>query len=400
MSRRLVTGPRIIGVIVLIVVALAIYVALRVPPAGIEIGRVSRGALVVTIDDVGETRVTDLFVVSAPVTGEVLRVPLKPGDKVIARSTILARVQPLLPAPLDARSAAQSAAKVRALEDQLAAAQSRVSEVRTEGALAARDYDRVQALAERGFVSRATVDHARSTRARFRASLAAANQSAEAVRHELEAARAALMTPGSDVSGRGAVAVTSPVSGHVLRVPQESERVVVAGTPLVEIGDPDRLEMVTDFLSSDAVRIRPGAEVAIDDWGGERPLRGRVRRVEPFGFTKVSALGVEEQRVNVVADFVEPRAAFAQLGHGYRATVRVTVSSAPDVVRVPISALFRSGSAWTVFVVENKRARLRRVEIGAMNDDLAEVRRGLAVGEQVILHPGDTIKDGVPVQPL
>lgn len=400
MSRRLVTGPRIIGVIVLIVVALAIYVALRVPPAGIEIGRVSRGALVVTIDDVGETRVTDLFVVSAPVTGEVLRVPLKPGDKVIARSTILARVQPLLPPPLDARSAAQSAAKVRALEDQLAAAQSRVSEVRTEVALAARDYDRVQALAERGFVSRATVDHARSTRARFQASLAAASQSAEAVRHELEAARAALMTPGSDVSGRGAVAVTSPVSGHVLRVPQESERVVVAGTPLVEIGDPDRLEIVTDFLSSDAVRIRPGAEVAIDDWGGERPLRGRVRRVEPFGFTKVSALGVEEQRVNVVADFVEPRAAFAQLGHGYRATVRVTVSSAPDVVRVPISALFRSGSAWTVFVVENKRARLRRVEIGAMNDDLAEVRRGLAVGEQVILHPGDTIKDGVPVQPL
>jgi len=333
------------------------------------------------------------------VTGELLRVPLKPGDRVVAQSTVLARIQPGSPGPLDARRTAEAEANVRALTDQLAAARSRVSEAQAEATLADREYERIAALAPRGFVSQATVDRAGTTRMRLRAASVEARQSAEAAQHILESARAALIVPGTRASGRGAQAVTSPVSGYVLRVPQESERVILAGTPMVEIGDPERLEMVTDLLSADAVRVRPGAAVAIEDWGGERPLIGRVRLVEPFGFLKISALGVEEQRVNVVIDFAEPRQAWARLGHGYRATVRIAVWSARDVVRVPVSALFRSGAQWTVFVVDAEgRARLRTVAIGPMNDEMAVVRAGLAAGDGVVLHPSDRISDGVKVR--
>jgi HlyD family secretion protein len=171
-----------------------------------------------------------------------------------------------------------------------------------------------------------------------------------------------------------------------MRVPQESERVVVAGTPLVEIGDPERLEIVTDLLSADAVRVRPGNEVLIEDWGGERPLKGRVRLVEPFGFTKISALGVEEQHVNVVVDFVEPRDAWQRVGHGYRATVRIIVGSVGNTVKLPIGALFRSKGQWSAFTVgADGRARLSRVEVGRMNDEEAEVISGLSPGDRVIL---------------
>jgi HlyD family secretion protein len=398
MKRKIVTGPRIIGALILIALATAIGFALRKPPVSVELGEVTRGPLTVTVDDLGETRVTDLFVVSAPVTGELLRVPLKPGDRVVARSTILGHVQPLAPAPLDARSVAQSEANVRALTAQLAAANARVAEAQADLRLAEREHARIETLAGRGFVSQANADRMRMARERARAAVVEARRGAEAAGHSLEAARAALILPGSRSGGRGAVAVTSPVSGYVLRVPQESERVVVAGTPLVEIGDPDRLEIVTDLLSADAVRVRPGAPVMIEDWGGERPLRGRVRLVEPFGFTKISALGVEEQRVNVVIDFAEPREALARLGHGYRATLRIATWSAPDVLRVPISALFRAQGHWSVFLVDDGgRARIVRAEIGHMTAELAEVR-GLRPGTRVILHPGDKIRDGVAVR--
>ncbi|MGE5722687.1 MAG: efflux RND transporter periplasmic adaptor subunit, partial [Sphingomonadales bacterium] len=210
---------------------------------------------------------------------------------------------------------------------------------------------------------------------------------------------AALIVPGSRASGRGVMEVTSPVSGHVLLVPQESERVVVAGTPLVEVGDPAKLEMVTDLLSADAVRVHPGATVSIVDWGGDTPLKAHVRSVEPYGFLKISALGVEEQRVNVIIDFDDPQNAWSRLGHGYRATVRITVSSAPDVVRVPVGALFRTGSSWSAFRVDGEgRARLTRIEVGRMNDEVAEVTRGLAPGTRVILHPSEKIADGTKVR--
>ena len=397
--RKLLTGPRmLLGLLIAAVVA-AVIVALRQPAVGVEIGRASRGQLVVTVDDLGETRVTDLYVVSAPITGQLLRVPLKPGTVVIPKTTLLARIQPVEPSPLDARAYAQASAEIRSLQAQLAASQSRVAEARAEQQLAEREYGRATDLARRGFVSHANVDRSRMARDRSRASTMEAGQSVRATAQSLEAARASLLVAGTSAKGAGSVAVTSPVPGFVLRVPQESERVVVAGTPLVEVGDPDRLEIVSDLLSADAVRVKPGADVLIEDWGGDRPLKGRVRLIEPYGFTKISALGVEEQRVNVVIDFAEPREAWKQLGHGYRATVRIVTSASSNVLKAPISSLFRTGREWSVFVVDtDNRARLRRVDVGRMNDDEAEITRGLAAGDRLVLHPSDKVEDGTRVK--
>jgi len=398
MIRSLLTGPRILLALLVVAVAVAVAVALRDPAVGVEIGQANRGQLVVTIDDLGETRVTDLYVVSAPITGQLLRVPLKPGAQVVPNSTVLARIQPVEPGPLDARAYAQAQAEIRSLQAQLAAARSRVSEARAEQLLAEREFRRTSELAGRGFVSQANVDKAQMARDRSRAAATQASQTVQATAQSLQAAQAALLVAGSKAKGAGAVSVTSPVAGFVLRVPQESERVVVAGTALVEVGDPEKLEIVTDLLSADAVRVRPGADVLVEDWGGERPLKGRVRLIEPYGFTKISALGVEEQRVNVIIDFAEPRGAWQRMGHGYRATVRIVTSSAANVLKVPISALFRSGRTWSVFVVDPRgRARLRRVEAGRMNDEEAEIVRGLEAGDRVILHPSDKVADGVRV---
>ena len=398
MMRKYLTGPRILLALLVAAVAIAVIVALREPAVGVEIARAERGQLVVTIDDLGETRVTDLYVVSAPITGQLLRVPLKPGAQVVPKSTVLGRIQPVEPSPLDARAYAQASAEIRSLQAQLAAARSRVSEARAEQLLADREFGRASDLARRGFVSQANVDRARMARDRGRAAVAEASQTVQATAQSLQAARASLLVAGTRSKGVGAVDVTSPVGGFVLKVPQESERVVIAGTPLVEVGDPDRLEIVTDLLSADAVRVRPGTDVLIDDWGGDRPLKGRVRLVEPFGFTKISALGVEEQRVNVVIDFAEPREAWRRLGHGYRATVRIVTSAASNVLKVPISALFRTGGDWSVFLIDGRdRARLRLVKVGRMNDEEAEILSGLAADEAVIIHPSDKVQDGVRV---
>lgn len=398
MNARLFTGPRILLALFAVALAAAILFAVRKPAIAADIGPAVRGPMTVTVDDLGETRVRDLYVVSAPVTGQLLRVPLKPGTRVVPRTTVLARIQPMVPAPLDARAYSQAQAEVRQLEDRLSADRSRVNELRAQLAFSERDFARVDELAKRGFISQAALDRALASRDRDRASMTMAVRSAEATAHSLESARAALLVAGTSEKGSGAVNITSPVGGYVLRVPQESERAVVAGTPLVEIGDPKQLEMVTDLLSSDAVRVRAGAPVLIEDWGGEGSLRGRVRLVEPYAFTKISALGVEEQRVNVIIDFAEPLEAIQRLGHGYRATVRIVTWSAPEVLKVPISALFRTGGRWSVFVVDREsRARLKRVAIGHMNDQDVEVLGGLEAGDKVLLHPSDKVADGVKV---
>jgi HlyD family secretion protein len=398
MTRRLFTGPRILLALLLAAVTTAIVIALREPPVSVELGTVTRGPLVVTVDDLGETRVRNLYVVAAPITGDLRRVPLKPADRVVARTTLLARIEPVEPAPLDARTYAQAQASIRSLQAQVSASRSRVREAQAEAVLAQRDFARAAELERSGFATKASLDRARAARDRGRAAVAAARQSATAVEQDLASARATLLVSGNRASGRGAVDVTAPVSGSVLRVLEESERVVVAGTPLVEIGDPDQLELVTDLLSEDAVRVRPGAPVFIEGWGGQRPLNGRVRLVEPFGFTKISALGVEEQRVNVVIDFIEPREAWRQIGHGYRAKVRIVTSSAATAVQVPISALFRVGNRWSLFLAREGRARLVGVEVGRMNDEVAEIRRGVEAGQRVILHPSDKVRDGVKIK--
>jgi HlyD family secretion protein len=398
MNRSFLTGPRILLALLVAALAAAVVIALRDPPISVELGTVSRGPLTVTIDDLGETRVRNLYVVAAPITGQLRRVPLKPGDQAAAGSTLLARIEPVEPGPLDARTYAQAQASIRSLQAQLSASRSRVAEAQAELRLAERDFGRASELEQRGFATRAGLDRARAARDRARAGVAASRQSAAAVEQDLASARATLLVSGSRAPGRGSAAVTAPVGGYVLRVPQESERVVVAGTPLVEIGDPAQLELVTDLLSEDAVRVQPGAPVLIEAWGGERPLKGKVRLVEPFGFTKISALGVEEQRVNVVIDFAEPRHAWRRMGHGYRARVRIVTSSSPSVVKIPVSALFRTGNRWSLFLADNGWARLATVEVGRMNDEEAEIRRGVTLGQRVILHPSDKIRDGVKVR--
>ncbi|MEN2792062.1 HlyD family efflux transporter periplasmic adaptor subunit [Sphingomonas oligophenolica] len=396
---KFVTGPRIIMALVAIALGVALFFAIRTPAIDVETGAVDVGPMAVTINDQGETRVRDMYTVSAPITGELLRVPLKPGAAVIAGRTVLARIRPAEPGALDARTLAQTEATIRALDAQAASAQSQVREAAAAQLLAERQLDRTRKLSARGFVTQASLDQAQAARDRARATSAAARQAAASARYNLDAARAGLIAPGSTGRSRGDVTVTGPVSGTVLTVPQESARVVVAGTPLVTIGDPANLEIVTDLLSADAVRVLPGADVAIEDWGGDRPLRGKVRLVEPYGFLKISALGVEEQRVNVVIDFADPRTAWERLGHGFRANVRITVWSSSKVRRVPISAIFRHRDLWSAFVVDKTgHARLRQVAIGKINDEVAEVRGGLAVGDRVILHPGDAVADGVKVR--
>lgn len=386
------TGSRIAAIAIVIVVALALWFMLRTPATSAEFVAVTRGDMTVTIDDLGETRVTDLFTVSAPVTGELLRVPLKAGAVVEKGRTLLAEIAPIRPNPLDTRSHAQASAQVSALEAQVAAASARVQEARAVEQLAAAEYARVAQLVDRGFVSRARYDQANAEMVRSRAASREAGHAVDAARHSLQAARATLAQGGV----RGApVRVAAPVSGTVLRVIQESDRTVVSGTPILEIGDPARLEIVADLLSADAVRVRPGAAVLIDAWGGERPLMGRVRLVEPYGFTKISALGVEEQRVNVVIDFAEPRLAWQRLGHGYRVTVRVVLWEGRGVLRVPVGALFRDGGEWAVFAVgADNRAARRRVGIGHMNDTFAQVLSGLGNGDRVIVHPGEKVDEG------
>lgn len=400
MRRKLVTGPRLLALLILLALGAAILFALRRPAVEVEIGTVTRGPVAVDVTDLGETRVTNLFVVSAPATGRLTRVPLKPGDPVVAGQTLIGRIEPAAPGPLDARVSAEVRANIRALDAQAGAARARLGELEAALRTAESDFERTATLSARGFATRAALDHARAARDSGRAALAEGRMAVAAAREAVAAARASLLVAGQGGAGRGTVPVIAPVSGAMLRVPQESERVVAAGTPLVEIGDPGRLEIVVDLLSSDAVQVRPGASVSIEDWGGERPLAGRVRRVEPFGFTKVSALGVEEQRVNAVIDFTGTAADRAGLGHGFRVTVAIRVWQGEGRLRVPISALFRSGGRWSLFIVDAEgRARLRAVRIGRMNDEVAELLGGLLEGERVILHPGDRIAEGVRVRP-
>lgn len=398
MTGKFITGPRLIGTVIALVLGVAVFLAVREPPVEVEAATVSRGPLVITVDDLAETRVRNLYTVSAPISGELIRVPLKPGAVVVAGETVLARIQPAEPGPIDARAVAQIEANIRSLGAQALAARAQVEEARSTLALAESQFARVSSLHDSGFASQASLDQARSTRDSARAGLRSASSAEQAVRQSVRAARAALIMPDSGAHGRGVVDVRSPVSGFVLTVPQESERVVTAGLPLVAVGDPTQLELVTDLLSADAVQVRPGASVSIEDWGGGRPLKGRVRLIEPYGFLKISALGVEEQRVNVVIDFTESRKAWERLGHGFRATVRITTWSAPSVPRIPVSALFRTASGWQVFrVTSTGRVEATPVQIGRMNSDFAQVLRGVSPGDRVVVHPGEKVMPGVRV---
>ncbi len=372
-------------------------------PVAVETGAVVRAPLEVTVGGEGQTRVRDRYVVSAPVAGLVPRITLDAGDPV-ERGQPLAVVEPAVPPLLDVRSREEQVARVRAAEAMRDRADAKVAQAETAFRLAERELARRRPLAAEGLIPATELDAAEAEAASRARELDAARSEARSARFDLERERAALMGVGADQSSSarttvGRVEVRSPVAGRVLRVVQESAAVVPAGTPLVEVGDPRDLEVVVDLLSTDAVAVRPGAEGWIEGWGGGTPLPVRVRLVEPSGFTKVSALGVEEQRVNVILDFAGPADGQAALGDGYRVDVRIVVWARPDVLQVPVAALFRDGDGWATFVVEDGRARRRAVQVGHRTERAAEVLSGLDEGETVILYPGDRVEEGGRVSP-
>jgi HlyD family secretion protein len=378
--------------------------AVAVLPRAVEVDTavVDRGRLAVTLDHEGRTRVHDRYTVSAPLPGRVLRIELRPGDPVRAGDTVLATLAPAAPALLDARSLAEGESRVRAAEAALARARAEQELAQVAARFAESEARRIRGLADQGVASAQQRDSA-ETEARTRArALEAAGAAVDVAGRDVETARASLVQPANAVRGDAAggqrvVSLRSPIDGMVLQRFQESEAVVPQGQPLVEVADLSTLEVIADFLSADAVRIRAGMPVLVEQWGGGTALNGRVARVEPSGFLKVSALGVEEQRVWVVIAFDDPPGAWQALGDGYRVEARVVVWERSDVLRIPTSSIFREGADWAAFVVESGRARARRLRIGERNGTTAEVVEGLKAGDRVVVHPSDRVVDGVRV---
>ncbi len=370
---------------------LLLWLVARPSAVPVDIATATPGPLRVTIDEEARTRVRDRYVVTAPIAGIVARIAVEPGDAV-PRGGVVARMTAM---PLDPRGRAQAVARLSGAGDARRAAEAAVAQAREALAQTRRDRERAVQLARQNLTSPEERERAELAEALAAKELEAAEFRARAAAHDVEAARAALLA--ADASGAAAVlALRSPVAGVVLRVPERSERAVPAGEPLLEVGNCGDLEVVADLLSSDAVRVRPGALMLVEDWGGDSALTARVRRVEPGGFTKISALGVEEQRVHVVADLGTCPAA---LGDAYRVEARIVLWEADSVLKVPATALFRSGDAWAVFAVGGGRARERVVGVGHRNAFEAEIVDGLAAGAVVVRHPGDRVRDGVRVAP-
>lgn len=374
---------------------------LRPQAVPVDLVAATRGPMMATLDDEGETRIRDTFVLSAPVAGRLRRIETEVGDKVIAGETVVASIEPLDPAFLDPRDAAEAEAALRAAEAAKSMATAELAEANAELDFASAEVERARRLIETGVIPARTLDERERAFKFTRAAVETAKALLRMRDFEQQRARARLVSPTETQSRHGqcdCVPIPAPVTGQVLRVLRESEGVVRGGEALVEIGDPSDLEVVVDYLSSDAVKIEPGQRVLIEEWGGPEPLNGRVRRVEPFGFTKVSALGIEEQRVNVVIDFTDPPARWARLGHGYQVETAIVVWEASSVLRLPLTAVFRSGEDWAVFVADEDVARLRQVEAGRRNGLTVEITAGLEDGDSVVQHPSDRVGDGIAIE--
>jgi HlyD family secretion protein len=381
----------------IIVVALALSFAPR--PIMVDLVEVRPGALVVTLDEEGETRVHDVYSLSAPVAGRVQRIEMHVGDPVTANETVLAQIEPGDPSFLDPRSEAQARAMIQAAEAARDLAKAAVKDADAQYEFARAEYARMQELVVEGSVSKRDLDSAERDYKARRAGLDTARAALQVRNYELELARAQLVSPLQTQESQAqceCIPITAPVSGRILQISDPSERVVREGDMLMQIGDPGDLEIVVDYLSMDAVRIEAGQRVLIENWGGNEALEGRVRLVEPFGFLKISALGIEEQRVNVIIDFVNDTG-WERLGHGYQVESRVVLWEADNVLTVPLTALFRDGDGWALFVEEDGRASLRHVEIGQRNGVIAEIRTGLEIGSRVVAHPSDRVTNGVRI---
>ena len=382
-------------IVIAVAIGAAVFYGLAPRPLLVDTGRVSRGPLRVTVEEEGRTRVIDRYLISAPVAGFARRLDLNVGDTVKA-GQILRRLDPLRSSVLDPRSRAEAQARVAAARAALQAAQERAQAASADAAYWEGEIARVRELHENGVVSQAARDQAEADARKVNAAFRSADFQVEVARYELEAAQTALRYSSAEDAGRPAetVAIRAPVSGYVLKIIHKSEGVVTAAEPLLEIGDPRALEIEVEVLSQDAVQIGAGTRVLLERWGGGEPLEGRVRRVEPVAFTKVSALGVEEQRVLVIVDITSPPQEWERLGDGYRVEAGFILWEGADVLQIAASALFHQEGGWAVFAVENGAARLRPVTVGYRSGLSAEILSGLGEGETVIVHPDDNIEDG------
>lgn len=392
---------RILMLIFLLAIAGLIVYAFLPKPVPVDIASVTRGPMRVTVDEDGKTRIKDRYVISAPLAGRLVRIQLKPGDNAIANTTMLALIEPRDPELLDPRAKVEAIARVNAAQSMLDQSIPNLDRAAALMEMAKKDADKQRSLKQRNAATEKEHDDALLMERVRTQEFNSARFAQEIAKFALAQAKAALIR--TDPSGEGDPSshfeIRAPCNGRVLRVFQESSAVVQPGAPLLEFGDPSDLEAEIDVLSTYAVKIQRGAAVIIDRWGGQQPLQGKVRVVEPSGFTKVSSLGVEEQRVNIIVDFVDPPEARAALGDGYRVEARIVIQEEASVLRVPSSALFRDGQAWAVFVVESDHAKLRQVKIGMQTALEAQVTDGLDEGDRVVAHPSDRISAGVAVVP-
>lgn len=368
-------------------------------PVPVDVLAVARGPLLVTVEEEGKTRVMERYLISAPMAGYARRIGLKAGDAVEA-GQMLVLLEPARSDALDPRSRAQATAQVGAAEAALAAARETARAAAAEADLARGQLVRIEALGQARFYSPQAVDQARSNALHTQAARQAADYAIQVARYQWDTARAVLARTSALQAGAPAdsLSVGAPIRGRVLKVIRESEGTVRAGEPLLEVGNPSNLEVEVEVLSTSAVAIAPGGRVVLDRWGG-KPLQGVVRKVEPAGFTKVSALGVEEQRVRVIVDIRSPRESWQRLGDGYRVEASFVVWEGTDVLQIPASALFRHGKGWAAFVVSEGRAQLRPMVVGQRSGLSAQVLEGLKPGETVIVHPDDKVHEGVKVKP-
>ena len=380
---------------ILVAIAGAIVWSLLPEPVPVEAVTIARGPLTVTVDEDGQARVQDRYTIAAPLVGTLARIELDPGDSMSA-GAVVARIAPVPPPLLDVRSRREIEGQVAVARARQAQAAAVVERAQANQRYQASELARVRKLVERGALAGVELERQELAADVARRELESARFGGAIAADELATARALLARMQQPGAEGDEVVVRSPVSGRVLRVIAQSAGVVAPGTPLVEVGDPSRLEVVVDVLTADAADIEPGTPVALTGWGGP-PLRGAVRLVEPSAVTRVSALGVEEQRVAVVIDLLDPPSAWRGLGDGWRVDARIAVWSAPDVVQVPLGALFRDEESWAVYVVAGGRARLRRIDLGRRGESLAEVKQGLAPGERVVFHPSERVADGTRV---
>jgi HlyD family secretion protein len=396
--RRLATWVKwAVGAVLVAAVAVAIVLAWRPQPVSAALATVERGPMTVTVDEDGRTRVKDRFVVSAPLAGTLVRIDLHAGDAV-HQGDLVARIVPLAVPLLDPRSRDEAQARLAAAQAVARQAATRIAQARAAHQFARREAERQQVLLQQGATAPQTAEQAELAERTRREELASAEFGLRVAESEVRLAQAALRRLADASATRTEqFEVRAPVEGRVLRVVQESEGVVQPGTGLLEIGDPARLEIVVDVLTADAVEIKPGAPALIERWGGDSALRGHVHRVEPSAFTRVSSLGVEEQRVNVLIDLDEPRERWAALGDGYRVEAHIVVWQAPDVLWAPAGAVFRHAGGWAVYRVEGNAARLRPVGIGRRTGVQAEILDGLAAGDRVVVYPGDNVVDGTRI---